>query len=119
MSDMTARSLKFTYTNWKGETSERWATPLSFRWGTTEWHPKAGWLMRAFDHDKGAEREFALRDCAFARVAAHAAGRKEALEEAAELSEHYASHYPQGSDGRNTFTILADTLRKRKDIPND
>lgn len=69
MTDMTARSLKFTYTNWKGETSERWATPLSLRWGATKWHPKAGWLMLAFDHNKGAEREFALSDCDFARTA--------------------------------------------------
>lgn len=34
---------------------------------------------------------------------AMAAGAKEA--------ERYASHYPEGTDGRNTFTILADSLR--------
>ncbi|UWQ30207.1 hypothetical protein [Leisingera sp. M523] len=85
MTDMTARSVKFIYTNWKGETSERWATPLSFRWGTAEWHPKAGWLMRAFDHDKGAEREFALRDCIFSRPVPAVTVKPLDLEEAAQI----------------------------------
>lgn len=65
MSDLAARSVRFTYTNWRGETAERWATPLGVRWGATEWHPEPGWLLRAFDHDKGEEREFALADCNF------------------------------------------------------
>ena len=65
MSDLAARSLTFTYTNWRGETAERWATPLSFRWGVSEWHPQPCWLMRAYDHEKGVEREFALQDCRF------------------------------------------------------
>jgi hypothetical protein len=67
MSDLGARSLRFLYTNWRGETSERWATPLSFRWGVTDWHPEPGWLMRAFDHDRGEDREFFLADCRFMR----------------------------------------------------
>lgn len=59
------RAVEFFYTNYKGETGKRWATPLGLRWGSTEWHPEPQWLMRAFDHDKGAEREFALTDCDF------------------------------------------------------
>ena len=65
MSDLAARSMRFNYTNWRGEDSIRWVTPLSLRWGSSEWHPDPQWLMRAFDHDKGEEREFALRDCDF------------------------------------------------------
>jgi len=60
-----AKSLRFNYTNWRGEAAERWATPISVRFGTSEWHRKPQWLMRAFDHDKGEEREFALTDCNF------------------------------------------------------
>ena len=56
------RSIRFTYTNWQGKTSERHATPVSIRWGNTPWHPLDGWLMLAYDHDKDAEREFALVD---------------------------------------------------------
>ena len=65
MSDLAGRAVYFTYTNWRGETTRRWATPLGLRWGSTEWHPRPGWLMRAFDHEKGAEREFALVECQF------------------------------------------------------
>jgi len=68
MSDLASRSLCFKYTNYKGQTAMRWATPVTetpLRWGVTEWHPKPGWLLRAFDHDKGQEREFALEDCQF------------------------------------------------------
>jgi len=43
----------------------RWATPVSIRWGVTEWHIEPQWLMLAFDHVKGADREFALVKCHF------------------------------------------------------
>ena len=58
-------SIRFIYTNWRGETAERHATPTGIRWDYTDWHPEPGWLMRAFDHDKGALRDFALKDCVF------------------------------------------------------
>lgn len=61
----TAQAIRFRYTNWRGEVGERHATPISLRFGTSKWHRKAQWLMRAYDHDKGAEREFALLDCDF------------------------------------------------------
>ena len=33
--------------------------------------------------------------------------------EAADLARHYSMNYTQGSDGRNTFEILAGTLEGR------
>lgn len=54
--------VKLTYTNWRGETSERTITPKTVYFGSTEWHPEPQWLLRAFDHDKRAERDFALKD---------------------------------------------------------
>ncbi|WP_395175765.1 hypothetical protein [Roseibium alexandrii] len=65
MSDIAARSIRFVYTNWRGETAERWATPSKIWWGRTGYHTELQWLMTAFDHDKGAERDFALADCRF------------------------------------------------------
>ncbi|MDR6952331.1 hypothetical protein J2X65_001686 [Ancylobacter sp. 3268] len=52
--------LTFTYRNWRGETDTRRALPLGIRFGSTEWHPEPEWLLRAFDIDRQAEREFAL-----------------------------------------------------------
>lgn len=50
------------YTNWKGETALRTIIPRSIRWGSTEWHPEPQWLLTAFDVDKDAERDFAIKD---------------------------------------------------------
>jgi len=52
----------FAYRNWRGEISERRVTPSSVWFGTTDWHPEPQWFMHAYDHDKGARREFAMRD---------------------------------------------------------
>ena len=52
------------YTNWKGETSTRRIEPLFIHYGSNEWHPESQWLLRAFDVDKKAERDFAVKDIA-------------------------------------------------------
>ena len=54
--------LTFIYRNWRGEVAERKVIPLSVHYGATEWHPEPQWLMRAFDLDKQAERDFAMAD---------------------------------------------------------
>ena len=54
--------ITLTYTNWKGETAERAIIPRRVWWGSTEWHPEPQWLLTAFDLDKQAERDFALKD---------------------------------------------------------
>jgi hypothetical protein len=53
-------AVKCTYTNYRGETATRRISPISVRFGSTEWHPEEQWLLLAFDHDKQAEREFAF-----------------------------------------------------------
>lgn len=50
------------YTNYRGEESERTITPQRVWYGSTEWHPEPQWLMTAFDHEKQANRDFALKD---------------------------------------------------------
>jgi len=60
-----ARKMTFGYTNWRGEYAIRNAVPLGIEWGSTDWHPEEGWLLRARDTEKGAIRQFALKDCDF------------------------------------------------------
>ena len=52
----------FVYRNHRGEISERRVTPLGVRYGSTKWHPEHQWLLCAYDLDKGAQREFAMKD---------------------------------------------------------
>lgn len=53
---------KVSYRNYRGETSIRTITPLKPWYGSTEWHPEPQWFLNAFDHEKDAERDFALAD---------------------------------------------------------
>lgn len=77
--------ITLTYTNYRGETSERAITPIRPWFGSTEWHPEPQWLLRAYDHDKGAERDFALKD--FGRQQPSAA-RELALVDALEVAKN-------------------------------
>lgn len=46
--------------NWKGESSWRHVVPHYVWHGSTRWHPKKQWLLRAYDLDKRALRDFAV-----------------------------------------------------------
>lgn len=61
--------IEFTYRNWRGETALRKAIPVRLWYGATDWHPEPQWLMAAIDCEKQAERDFALIDMTFARLA--------------------------------------------------
>lgn len=54
--------VSLTYTNWRGETSARSIIPQFVWFGSTAWHLKPQWMLRAFDVEKAAERDFALKD---------------------------------------------------------
>lgn len=54
--------LEFIYTNYRGETGKRRVMPKRIWWGSTEYHPEPQWLLLAFDLDKQADRDFAVRD---------------------------------------------------------
>jgi hypothetical protein len=58
----SAYNLKVTYTNYRGETSEREILPTDIQFKPTEWHPEPQWILGAYDFLKSAHREFALRD---------------------------------------------------------
>lgn len=55
-----SNAVEIDYTNWRGERSRRRVLPLSWRFGSNEWHTTDQWLMTAHDLEKDAEREFAM-----------------------------------------------------------
>jgi hypothetical protein len=50
------------YTNWKNHREVRKVVPHYVWFGRTEWHPVDGWLVRCYDVDKGALRDYSLND---------------------------------------------------------
>jgi predicted DNA-binding transcriptional regulator YafY len=56
------QAVKICYTNYRGETAIREIVPIKIWFGSTDWHPENGWLLDAFDIEKGADRSFAMKD---------------------------------------------------------
>jgi len=54
--------LKFEYKNYNGEISSRIVIPYKPWFGKTEHHKEEQWLLHAYDIEKCAERNFALKD---------------------------------------------------------
>ena len=58
--------LRFRYRNHRGQVGERAVliAPLmpSMWFGSTEFHPEPQWLLHAYDLDKTAYRDYAVRD---------------------------------------------------------
>lgn len=57
--------VKLWYMNYKGEISRRTITAIQLVHEVNEYHSKDGeprWILKAFDHDKNAERSFAFHD---------------------------------------------------------
>lgn len=50
------------YRNWRGEVAVRRLRAIAFWYGSTEWHPTPGLMLKAVDLDKNAERDFAVTD---------------------------------------------------------
>lgn len=57
-----SKVIVMTYTNYRGERSERRVVPERIWFGSTDWHPGPQWLMDAFDLDREAMRSFAMTD---------------------------------------------------------
>lgn len=51
---------RMSYTNHRGEVAERHFLPLEVYHGTSLWHPNPGWILRAFDYERQAVRDFSL-----------------------------------------------------------
>jgi hypothetical protein len=59
---VTGDPVTLAYTNWRGETAQRTIVPQRVWFGSTDWHPEPQWLLTALDAEKGADRDFALKD---------------------------------------------------------
>jgi predicted DNA-binding transcriptional regulator YafY len=59
---MEQKQVAVLYTNWKGETAWRQIEPIEIWFGHTQWHPEDQWLLKALDSEKGAQRDFAMKD---------------------------------------------------------
>lgn len=50
------------YTNHRGERSLRTIYPYQIAFKSTEWHPDEQHILEAYDFEKGAPRDFAMKD---------------------------------------------------------
>jgi len=99
--------IKVIYTNWRGETSMRSVTPMGIHFGSTEWHPEPQWLLKVFDHDKQADRDYVLRDCVFAQ-APDVIDPDELLALKAEQRELLRQHFETKMDDFNDLLTVLD-----------
>lgn len=60
--DHRREAVVISYTNWRGERGQRVIVPLTIRFESTQHHPDQQWILRAIDIDKGATRDFAMKD---------------------------------------------------------
>ena len=65
------------YTNYRGERAVRRIRPLTVRFENNEWHPETQWLLLAVDIEKGATRDFAVKDIHSWKPVASSAQQKE------------------------------------------
>jgi len=61
-SDTKGKRVKILYTNFRGETGYRIIEPIKIWFGSTEWHKEDQYLLDATDIEKGALRNFAMKD---------------------------------------------------------
>ena len=55
-------AIKVVYRNWRGKGAIRNVLPLKVWYGSTEWHKGQQWLIRVYDLDKKANRDYTLND---------------------------------------------------------
>jgi predicted DNA-binding transcriptional regulator YafY len=60
--ELLSHLASFEYTNHQGETIIRRVFPQYLWFGKTQWHPEPQWFLRAYDTNKQAYRDFAMRD---------------------------------------------------------
>ena len=54
--------VRIVYTNWRGVTTVREIIPIKLYLGSTEYHPKKQWLLKAYDTYKKEHRHFSMKD---------------------------------------------------------
>lgn len=56
------KQTEILYINWRNEKAWRTIIPIEIWFGSTEWHKEKQWLLKAWDIEKDAERDFAIKD---------------------------------------------------------
>jgi predicted DNA-binding transcriptional regulator YafY len=56
------RTITVRYKNYRGEITLRHIVPKELWWGKTEYHPQEQWLLRVWDCERAAYRDYALED---------------------------------------------------------
>lgn len=95
---------RIIYTNYRGETAERSITPKRVWYGITDWHPEPQWFLTAFDHDKNADRDFALTDFGHSQPSS---ALEQALEEAARLCDARAEQCAEEHQAATLASVKA------------
>lgn len=54
--------VKVRYVNWQGQEAVRTIIPLDIYWGKSEWHPEEQWILKVWDVEREAYREYAIKD---------------------------------------------------------
>lgn len=57
-----SKPLKFYYKNWRGEYGYSTVMDPVMWYGSTEFHKKPQWMIKAYDVEKDAVRDFAVND---------------------------------------------------------
>lgn len=60
VSPVTSDVVTFLYRNHRGEVEQRIVRPIRLWFGSTAWHPKAGWLLEGWDVLRQASRDFSM-----------------------------------------------------------
>lgn len=107
------------YTNWRGETADRTIVPGKLWFGATEWHPEPGWLVAAYDTEKGAMRDFALSGFLDAAEDRGAEGMRERAAREAEASASIIDHPSvyMGGPSRNAQRLAGAFARQIRALP--
>lgn len=95
---------RIIYTNYRGETAERSITPKRVWYGISDWHPEPQWFLTAFDHDKNADRDFALTDFGHSQPSS---ALEQALEEAARLCDARAEQCAEEHQAATLASVKA------------
>ncbi|TWD58148.1 hypothetical protein FB480_101903 [Agrobacterium vitis] len=108
---LEAQPITLTYTNYRGETSQRTIKPKRVWFGSTEWHPEPQWLLTAFDVDKGADRDFALKDFGASSAAAEELKAEKLIQEITDAVDEYRETLGRDTHGPKEWPTLDGVTR--------
>lgn len=99
--------LVFTYRNHRGDVAVRRVRPHCLWYGYTQWHVKPQWLLKAYDLDRKAVRDFPLH-----KLKVHAAGimltSDAGFDRLHQVVDHLAAHTDQADFSRLCGVRLLD-----------